>query len=126
MIEIEKEDYWCYQFFTYRSDSDIWRSAQKYCSYCGREIVKIYSYIIDNLREANLLPEDYKLICCYCQTLQKCGLMELNKHLNMIDYNTSKDILIISFALPIKERIMKREYIFFYIHDFSKIGGLLK
>ncbi len=126
VIEIEKNDHWCYNFYLDKADPDIWKSAQKCCNYCGGEINKVYSYIINNLREANLLVEDYKLICCYCQVLQKFGLLELKEYLSMITYSEPKDILAISF-LSTKKEILKDPgwltgYVFFFIHDYSKIA----
>ena len=37
------------------------------CEVCEKEYLSpTYVYIIDCLREADLLPDDYKLICCEC------------------------------------------------------------
>ncbi len=120
IIHIIREDLWCYNFFTSKSDPDIWNTPQRNCSCCNIHLTVVYSYIIDNLKEAKLLPEDYKEICCYCHTLQKFGLIGLKDYSSAISYSISTDILTISFALPQKERILKKEFVYFCFHDYSK------
>ena len=126
IIHIGREDLWCYNFFTSKSDPDIWNAPQRNCSCCNVHLSVVYSYIIDNLKEAKLLPEDYKEICCYCHTLQKFGLIGLKDYLSAIIYSISTDILTISFFTTssivdgIKERIKKQ--VNFYVHDYSKIA----
>lgn len=37
-----------------------------YCTYCGKTINSIYTYIIKTLERKKLLPDDFKPVCCYC------------------------------------------------------------
>ena len=54
----------------YEDDSGkVWRriNATVQCEVCDAEwLSPTYVYIIGVLREANLLPEGYKLMCCRC------------------------------------------------------------
>lgn len=36
------------------------------CTYCRRVLYPQYVYIIDKLKEAGLLSEDYPYLCCNC------------------------------------------------------------
>ncbi len=125
IIQIRREDLWCYNFFTSKSDPDIWNTPQRNCSYCNLHLTVVYSYIINRLKEANLLSKDYKQICCYCQTLEKFGLMGLRDYSSAISYSILTDILTLSFFTTssrvdgIRERIKKQVY--FYVHDYSKM-----
>ena len=84
------------------------------CGYCKIiNLDRVYSYIIDMLKEADLLDEDYKEICCYCDLLRKFGLEDLRNHLNNITYIESTDILFLNF---------NKQQSFFpvRIHNYSK------
>ena len=42
------------------------------CDYCNRfNLDPIYVIIITSLQKNNLLPKDYKLICCFCSNSLK-------------------------------------------------------
>lgn len=41
------------------------------CSKCDFELDIIYSYIILKLQQSNLLPENYKPMCCMCDRVRK-------------------------------------------------------
>lgn len=118
LIRIKKEDNWCYRF---DSNAPFYtlntRTAR--CSYCGLYLDFVYISIIDDLKEAKLLPEDYKLICCYCDVLVKFGLIELRKDLTSFFYDHKDDILGISFIFS--SGFNTRHRVYFYIHDFKKV-----
>ena len=42
-------------------------SSEGRCYYCDRDIVFSYNYIINKLKEANLLPENFRKECCFCR-----------------------------------------------------------
>ena len=120
-ITIEKSDQWMYNFYTDKNDGEIWGSPDKFCNYCGMDVNTVYSYIINCLKEAKLLPEDYKLICCYCDTLKEYGLLELESGLNQIFYIKKNDVLSITFRF--RDNDNDEEIVYFNIHDFAKIRG---
>jgi len=43
------------------------------CRFCGRDLDLAYVFIIYQLREAGLLPEDYVSMCCFCNVLACIG-----------------------------------------------------
>jgi len=48
-------------------DLRVFYRITELCEICRNyNLDKVYVYIIECLREANLLPEDYKKICCSC------------------------------------------------------------
>ena len=50
------------------------KRSNRLCEVCNYEpLSPTYVYIIDCLREADLLPDDYKLICCECYRDQIMG-----------------------------------------------------
>ncbi len=114
-IRIEKAGHWCYCFEVRPSAmfSYIVGGRGK-CSYCNEELDSVYSYIIRNLRKAGLLPNDYKSICCYCQTLLKVGLISFANYSNRISYNIVIDVLTI-------EVNIEQHTFYFRIHDASKV-----
>jgi len=120
-ITIEKSDQWMYNFYVDENDREIWDSPEKFCDYCQMDLNNVYSYIINCLKEAKLLPEDYKLICCYCEVLKEFGLLGLEKGLNQLFYNEKNDVFIISFSF--KDNDSNEEIVHFHIHDFSKLRG---
>ena len=116
-IDIVKYDGWCYDFYMDGNDASVWNTPRKNCSYCKMVLNKAYCYIIENLREAGLLPDDYKLICCYCKILLKVGLIGLKNSVNNFAYHQTTDELEINFNFGNKS---KTEIITFTIHDFHK------
>lgn len=38
---------------------------------CGDSVEDVYVYIIELLQKANLLPTDFKLVCCSCYNREK-------------------------------------------------------
>ena len=119
-IKMENEDHW--NFSLYADDYEIWDRSLQQCEHCGMNLQKPYSYIIDCLDEAGLLPEDYKQICCYCYVLQKFGLLELNHDLISLIYIESLDILKIYFSFEIEDGVYdSKDKFCFRIHDYSKL-----
>ncbi len=45
------------------------------CSRCSNDLSLGYVYIVETLREHNLLPKDFKKLCCHC-------FYEVNKNEN--------------------------------------------
>jgi len=47
------------------------------CSKCGRSVNFVYVYIIETLKDNNLLEEEYPILCCSCKVsydrMQKFG-----------------------------------------------------
>jgi len=41
------------------------------CEVCGSLLNTIYTYIIDCLEEADLLPENFKRLCCMCYLIKE-------------------------------------------------------
>lgn len=53
--------------FTFFSRSSTYRNLGKLCEYCRFTIVDDYYVdLIETLKEKNLLSQDYKLRCCFC------------------------------------------------------------
>ncbi len=53
----------------YFTASDYYFDIPKFyyeCYYCGNHLDSWYNYIIHELEENNVLPSDYKKICCKC------------------------------------------------------------
>jgi len=49
-----------------------------YCEECGGSFLSpTYVYIIDCLKEAGLLPESYKKLCCFCYNRRKVKCVNL-------------------------------------------------
>lgn len=47
------------------------------CEICEEEALSpTYVYIINCLKEANLLPKDYKLLCCWCYIDEQRGYVD--------------------------------------------------
>ena len=67
-IDISLHDKWNFNFDILDKDldHDLWDIERKQCCYCEVHVDKAYSYIIDCLKEAGLLPDDYKKLCCFC------------------------------------------------------------
>jgi len=119
-IGIGSADYWIFNFST--CDVEIQDTKQQYCSYCDTRVHRAYSFIIESLKEAKLLPDDYKQMCCYCAVLQEFGLMDLRKDLCNFFYDNNIDILKIYFAFEAnKNEIDWDNRYCFTIHDFSKV-----
>lgn len=118
-IDIQKIDHWLYNFFTDRIDEEIYNTGKELCYYCGEAgIDKIYSYIINCLKEAKLLSQDYKVICCYCKILQKFGLIELSKNLTGFFYHRYIDVLSVNFGF--NKNTINEECLTINVHDYSK------
>ena len=56
-----------------RSKDDFYsKSKRNCCGYCGEDnLMWQYIYMIHRLKKANLLPKDYKMICCKCYEYNK-------------------------------------------------------
>ena len=119
-ITIKEQDQWNFNF--YCDDNVIWNRPSQNCDYCCCALQKGYSFIIECLKEAGLLPDDYIPICCYCYVLQRTGLLHLRKDLVGFLYKTELDILRISFDFDSNENRWGPDVrIYFYIHDYSKV-----
>lgn len=113
-IEIKKNKFWQYYFKTSNVDNEIYNTKEEQCYYCNLYLNKIYFYILNCLREAGLLPKDYKPLCCYCKVLIEFDLLYLRQSLSMVHYITELDIFVLSFIFGAKELNVN-------IHDFKKI-----
>lgn len=114
---IIKEAYgWQYKISSSAVYEDIYSCKTRYCYYCGIGLNKIYSYIIDCLKEAELLIENYEQMCCYCNVLSKVGLIDLRNFLGRVNYIIETDLLVLIFnytAYTIEFRIHNfRELVF--------------
>ena len=84
-----------------------------------------YSYIIDSLKEAGYLDEDYKEICCYCKVLEKFGLLDIREDLHGFCYQEDSDVLLLDLCVP--ETVggeIKWFDVEIAIHEFSKWSKL--
>lgn len=119
-ITITNYDCWNTNFHT--NDNEIHSISPQHCEYCGFAINRGYSFIIDNLKEAGLLVEDYKKICCYCYLLMDYGLMDIRKYLQGVHYNKVSDILHIDFSFEKDGAVITHDDILcFAIHDYKKL-----
>jgi len=108
---------------------DINHLEREQCYHCGHYLDKVYSYIINCLKEANFLDKNYKEVCCQCKVLENFGLLDLNSNMSHFLYNIENDILIIEFSFPqnindIKlgdDELLIWHRIYFSIHDYSKV-----
>lgn len=88
------------------------------CEICDMELCPSYSSLMTLLEEANLLPKDYKHLCCMCYFLDKVGLIDLEDHL----VTWSKDIddtIVLDFLIKHTNRTFDELYIV-RIHDYEK------
>ena len=116
-IFLTVKSHWIFDFND--GNNSIFAKKELKCSYCDTiPLDRIYAYIIENLREADLLPEDYKPICCYCYVLEKFGLLDLVENVEFFRYNKAKDIFRIYLSFRDDNGAIKDVY--FYIHDYSK------
>ena len=122
-INIRQDDQWNFNFDS--PYTGYWLLPRHHCHYCGIGINRTYSYIIDSLKEAGYLDEDYKEICCYCKVLEKFGLLDFKKDLNGFCYKEDLDILLLDLCLP---KIVGEEVewcnVDIAIHEFSKWSKL--
>ena len=114
-INIEVKNGWNYCFST--SDYENFVRRNKPCPICGSTTLSgIYCYIIDSLKEAGLLHEDFEETCCCCLVLKKFGLTELRDRLKGFYHHTTGDCLVIRFynGIMYDDDVVR-------IHDWSKI-----
>lgn len=61
-------------FFIFRldeEDNDVYKFGEKErCNYCGSILDTSYVNIIEKLKENGLLSENYKKMCCICNTMR--------------------------------------------------------
>lgn len=122
-IKIILKDQWNYDFDTGDHELLLWEGPN--CFYCNTKLDGVYSYIIYQLDNAGLLPDDFKPACCYCYTLRKFGLINLKDHLVRFEYKEEEDILLISVPVSYKEitpeyKAIKWHEFLFRIHEPSK------
>lgn len=72
-IKVNEKSYSYFYFQKEGEKHSIRGNTSKYqCNHCGLGIAcgiyidKTYKEIIDNLKKANLLPANFKYICCIC------------------------------------------------------------
>lgn len=128
-IEINLQDQWNFEFSTF--DGEVLCTERGNCYYCNCYLHSAYTYIIERLKEADLLDKDYKLICCYCKILENFGLLDLRDNVSGFRYDSDTDILSITFSFleitkiepkaRFSNSIGKWHYFYFYIHDYSKV-----
>ncbi len=59
---------------------------------CGRDLETGYLFIIHQLREAGLLPDDYVPMCCFCNVLACIGFYIPDEWVNVEMYESSFQI----------------------------------
>ena len=120
-LKIRSYDQWS---FSFRADDygGIPVGFQS-CDYCRvTALDRVYVYIINSLKEAGLLDENYKLICCFCAVLKEFGLLDIKDRLNRIIYDDILDTLIIRFMFRDSEIRDSESYVCFYVHGYLKIN----
>lgn len=126
-IDINVFNEWNFHFDV--RDRDFWEIEHKRCHYCKVYIDRAYSYIIECLKEANLLDENYEQVCCYCKVLKEYGLLDLYKDMSTFLYDKENDVLIIEFSFRERINSIRLENsksiiwhrLYFKIHDYSKV-----
>lgn len=69
-----------------------WKFKDRICK-CGSYLSYSYIYIIESLKETELLPESYNMMCCFCHILACIGL-EIPKEwkdINMTNNGNTED-----------------------------------
>ena len=111
MLKISLEYGWWFKFYSDREE--VYAYSVKRCPHCRAMFLDpVYCYIIDMLKEANLLDENFEEICCTCAVLRYFGLLDKVSELTEFQYDKEEDILFILFGEKITQ---------IRIHDFSKI-----
>jgi len=129
-IDIEVYDEWNFKFTGEKHGKSVNSIEYQVCGYCKfTPLDKTYLYIINSLKEAGLLNESYKPICCYCKVLNRFGLSDLRNELNNLSYYILDDILCIRFSSYAVgknnyNRSIKWENVDVRIHDWSKVKWL--
>lgn len=118
-IGINVRYHWSFNFDW--GDRGVIRRSFQHCYYCLNPLDKVYSYIINTLKDGGLLDKDYRQICCYCKVLKKFGLIDIRKYLSSFYYDEPNDILIITFRSDQTEEGKLTPKYYVNIHDFSKI-----
>lgn len=122
-INIRQDDQWNFNFES--PYTGYWILPRHHCHYCGIGVDRTYSYIIDSLKEAGYLDEDYKEICCYCKVLEKFGLLDFKKDLNGFCYKEDLDILLVDLCLSkTVNGEIEWHNLDIAIHEFSKWNKL--
>lgn len=124
-IRIYLENKWS---FCFDLDDQKTFPISRICPYCKKTpLNSAYCHIIDNLKDAGLLDENYKEICCLCLVLKRFGLEYLRHRLTGFLYSKDSDDLLIQFyhkQMPLgiypKEKDLPTR-IRIRIHDFSKV-----
>ena len=122
-INIRQDDQWNFNFDS--PYTGYWLLPRHHCHYCGIGINRTYSYIIDSLKEAGYLDEDYKEICCYCKVLEKFGLLHVRDDLQRLFYIKEKDIMVVYFSFDNMYNSESKNYVVrtdydVRIHNYSK------
>lgn len=79
IIEISESNHNGYYFYidsgSNKKKVDFYHSlGREYCKNCHAPLNKLYGYIINNLKQAGLLPNDHLILCCGCNNrLQDLG-----------------------------------------------------
>ena len=76
---------------------------------CGRKLDSAYVYIIYKLKEAGILYESYKLMCCFCHMLACIGL-EIPEEWKKVttDFSTEVELQMID-GVPVKKTFYSKE-----------------
>ena len=117
-IRVKVRNEWNYEFYV--DEDETLMHDNRLCPYCRSTYLdSVYCYIIDNLKEAGLLHEDFEEICCCCLILQHFGLMDLRDKLIGFVYSEKLDYLLIEFNCW--EMAGKESILDIYIRNWSKI-----
>jgi len=119
ILNVDETGYLC----SYMWQSTPWKDDR--CD-CDRHLHSAYVYIIDCLKEAKLLPQSYKMMCCFCHLLACVGFeipeeweggLIVEDHEEDCDYDEFTLIQIKTKYLPTGEhfRLIVR------IHDIPKV-----
>lgn len=105
-------------------DRDVLLEKGLECIYCDSELDSVYSYIINKLDEAGLLPLYYEPVCCYCYVLEKFGLLDFADDLEGFIYDKESDVLKVMLTASIVEKNILLNFfdLEIRIHEYSKWG----
>ncbi len=104
------------------------------CVYCKSILDEGYIFIINKLKEADLLDKKFKLVCCFCNFLQKFGIpVHWRNKLLKWKYNDKDDIFTLTFiTIGIGKNhdsyipfISHQKTIEIRIHEWKKVSVLM-
>ncbi len=96
------------------------------CFYCPRLLELGYIFIIQSLKNSGLLDKEFKMVCCFCNIMDKLGLLHLSEQYNSWQYKEGMDILTLRFSIRgVFNGYLQSEHVDFRIHEWEKISHLI-